>query len=384
MNSIIKKKWAGCRWLRYVRLFLCMLCCLSPCYGVQALDVRVHDVPVRTVLAGLARSAGINLLVDDTVDGQISMELVDVTAVEAIEAIATSQDLVYERDGDIAFLTAGRSHDKARRCYTWQLHYADPENLKETAEALVPDGSLRYHNDTNALVLSGTAREAAAVDALVQRLDKPVRQVDVEVEILSLNKEAIHELGLDWRWSSLEGGPGHRAFVYEGQLHALESTGNAKLLARPHLVAGNGKEAQILIGDRIPVLTEHVDDGEVSRTTEYEDAGIKLVYKPRIHADGSVTAHIPAEVSTPLLVPELKAYRITTRRADTEVCLPPGQDLVIGGLISRETVDNWRKVPILGDIPLLGRIFRHHYKGEKETEVVLVIRSRVLPLTGKT
>ena len=143
------------------------------------------------------------------------------------------------------------------------------------------------------------------------------------------------------------------------------------------MLTGNGKEAQILIGDRIPVLTEHISDGEVALTTEYEDAGIKLSYTPRIHADGSVTARLKAEVSTPVLVPDLKAYRITTRRADTEVRMRPGQDLLIGGLINREQIENLRKVPLLGDLPLLGGLFRHRYKSEKETEVVILVRAKV-------
>ena len=180
------------------------------------------------------------------------------------------------------------------------------------------------------------AQTAAAVDRLVQSLDVPVRQVSVEIEFLSLQTDAVKDRGISWDWTAMEGGPGHRSFLYTGQLRALESKGKARVLARPHLMAQNGREAQILIGDRIPVLTEHVTDGEVSRTTEYEDAGIKLSFTPRIHEDGSVTAHIRAEVGTPILVPELKAYRITTRRADTDVCMQPGRDLLIGGLISRE------------------------------------------------
>ena len=353
----------------------------------EALDVRVHDVPVRTVLAGLARSENMNLIIDDTVEGLLTMELADVTAEEAIEVIASSQNLLYSRQGNMAVITAGRENTHAHRSYTWQLQYADPETVRKAAAALVAEDAICSHGDTNSLVFGGTTQEAAALDKLVKELDVPIRQVDVEVEILSLNKDAMKELGVAWNWSALSAGPGHTEhFVYEAQLHALESQGKAKILARPHLLTGNGKEAQILIGDRIPVLTEHISDGEVALTTEYEDAGIKLTYTPRIHADGSVTARLKAEVSTPVLVPDLKAYRITTRRADTEVRMRPGQDLLIGGLINREQIENLRKVPLLGDLPLLGGLFRHRYKSEKETEVVILVRAKVAgsnPLPGE-
>ena len=81
----------------------------------------------------------------------------------------------------------------------------------------------------------------------------------------------------------------------------------------------NGREARILIGDKIPVLVEHIKNGETTTTTEYTDAGIKLAYTPRIHPDGTLTAAVQAEVSTPVLVPEMKAYRIVTRQAETQV-----------------------------------------------------------------
>ena len=346
---------------------------------VGALDVRVHEAPVRTVLSGLARSAGINLIIDDTVDGAVTMELQDASAEEAIRVLADSQNLLYSKEGPIAVITAGRAHDQARSCYTWKLRYADPDSVCQAAEAVAGSGLVRYHSDTNSLILHGTARTAAAVDRLVQSLDVPVPQVDVEIEFLSLQTDAVKDLGISWDWTAMEGGPGHQAFLYTGQLRALESKGKARVLARPHLMAQNGREAQILIGDRIPVLTEHVTDGEVSRTTEYEDAGIKLSFTPRIHDDHSVTAHIRAEVGTPILVPELKAYRITTRRADTDVCMQPGRDLLIGGLISREEINNLRKVPILAEIPVLGKLFRYHYTSKKETELVILIRSRVAP-----
>ena len=144
------------------------------------------------------------------------------------------------------------------------------------------------------------------------------------------------------------------------------------------MVAANGKKAHILIGDKIPVLTEHMGSGEKTTTVDYEEAGIKLTYTPRIHDNGSVTAAVEAEVSTPVYVPELKAYRIATRQAQTVVRLAPGKQLVIGGLLRKEDVENFRKVPLLGDIPILGKLFRSRYTSSKETEVVIVLSSRVL------
>lgn len=344
-----------------------------------AMDVRVQEAPIRTVLTGLARSSGRNVIVDDTVEGTVSLHLTGVTAEDAMEYIAESQNLLYSRKDNVVIITAGRDYANAYRAYTWKLKHADAEMVKKAAEAIVPKDQVEAHSDTNSLVFSGSARDIAAVDGVVRELDVVPKQVDVSVEIVSLTKEAMKELGIAWNWSDVSGGPGHtEQFSYGATVHALVNEGKANILARPHLMALNGKEAQILIGDRIPVLTEHLSNGETTTTTDYEDAGIKLNYKPRIHHDGSVTAHIKAEVSMPQLVSELKAYRIMTRRAETEVHMKQDEALILGGLISRERIDNLRKVPILGDLPVLGRLFRHHYKSNKETELVIMIRSHVV------
>lgn len=243
----------------------------------------------------------------------------------------------------------------------------------------MPEAAVRYHADTNSLVVGATWQEATAIQSLLHQIDQIPQQVDVEVEIASIDKNALKNMGVEWGWSSVQGGPGHeQLFSFAAQIQALEEKGKARILAKPHMVASNGREAHIFIGDKIPVQTEYMSNGEKATTTEYKDAGIKLTYMPRIHPDGSVTAAIEAEVSTPIFVNELKAYRISTRQAQTVVRMEPEKTLVIGGLISKEEVESFRKVPVLGDIPLLGRLFRSHYTSAKDTEVVILLRAKVL------
>ncbi len=343
----------------------------------HALSVQVQDAPIRTVLEGLARSGAINLLVDDTVQGTITLHLQDVTVEEALDTIAVSQNLFYRKDGAIRTMTAGRKREGATSFHTWNLRYAAPEDVQEAVKAVLPDADVRCYDDTNTLVVGGTWQEAAAVQSLVQRLDQSPRQVDVEVEIASIDRSALRRTGVEWEWTAIQGGPGaDKVFSFSAQIQALEEKGKARILAKPHMAAMNGREARILIGDKIPVTTEHTANGEKTATTEYEDAGIKLRYIPRIHDDGSVTASIEAEVSTPVFVNELKAYRITTRQAQTVVRMMPDKVLVIGGLISREDVESFRKVPLLGDIPLLGKLFRSRYTSNKETEIVILLRAK--------
>lgn len=367
--------------MKHFRIILALIFSLwtFPAAAESLMQVHVYEVPVRTVLEGLARSGRMNLIVDDTVQGNITVHLTGVTAAEAVRAIAASQNLFYDDSGPVRIITAGRKQDSAKTFHTWQLQYTSPQDIREAVRAVVPEADVRCHDETNMLIIGGTWQEAAAVGELVRKLDTLPQQVDVEVEIASVDRDALKHTGVDWEWSHVKGGSDHdKVFSFEAQIHALEEKGKARILAKPHMVAVNGKEARILIGDRIPVQTEHISEGERTATTEYQDAGIQLRYIPRIHADGSVTAYIQAEVSTPVFVPELKAYRIATRQAQSVVRMTQETALVIGGLIRREDIENFRKVPLLGDLPLLGRLFRSHYTSSKETEVVILLRAEVV------
>ena len=126
------------------------------------------------------------------------------------------------------------------------------------------------------------------------------------------------------------------------------------------------------------MIVEHMENGVKTTATEYKDAGIKLTYTPIISRNHEITADVHAEVSTPYLVPEMKAYRIITRSANTMVRLKSGDMITIGGLIDKEQAKTMRKVPILGDIPLLGRLFQSHSTTTDESEIVIVIKANIV------
>ena len=266
-------------------------------------------------------------------------------------------------------------------------------------------------------------------------MDIPEKQVKVEAEVVAVNKSYAKDLGIDWDFKGLtgsadyerdnwseqryvtddegniryddDGNPrirnierngwnvkvpeeyagisygrsiaGHPyTFFFKARLNALISEGNAKVLARPNVVTMNGRKAEILIGSRIPVIVEHLENGVKTTSTEYKDAGIKLSYTPIISEKDEITADVEAEVATPYLVPEMKAYRIITRSANTMVRLQSGDVMTIGGLIDREQSKTVRKVPILGDIPILGKLFQSHSTSTEESEIVIIIKADII------
>ena len=139
-----------------------------------------------------------------------------------------------------------------------------------------------------------------------------------------------------------------------------------------------GREAVINVGSSVPVQKTQTTNSTVTNSVEYRDAGIILKYTPRVNADGTITATIHTEVSTPQYVADLKAYRFNTRSADTTVTVRDGEPMVIGGLIGAEEANAVSKIPFLGDLPILGALFKNHRKSKTESELIIFLTAHVI------
>ena len=289
------------------------------------------------------------------------------------------------------------------RIQIYQLSYAQGDELLETLKPLF-QGKITFDKITNSIILQGPEEEHAKITAMLQNLDVATKQVTLEAKIIALNQEYSKSLGVNWNWDTIpqrsnsngntennsytdstDNNFGGRfnfwhgyAFHFNATLNALISTGKAKILARPHIITIPGREASIFIGDHIPVQTEKHESSGTYTATEYLDAGIKLQYTPLISKDGKmVTAKVHTEVSTPVLISELRNYRITSRTADTNVRMFSGETLVIGGLINEEEQNTLQKIPFLGDLPLLGNLFRNRTKKSSKVEVILLLTPHI-------
>lgn len=260
----------------------------------------------------------------------------------------------------------------------YQLSYASAKDICDALQTIYGN-KLSFNAVTNSLILQGSQAQHTHLQKLLPQLDIATKQVTLEAKIISLSREDSKNLGINWNWETIPqreyqakdsdnntssdyGGNfkfwrGY-AFRFNAALNAMISNGKAKILATPRIITIPGREASIFIGDHIPVQTEKHDSSGTYTATEYLDAGIKLQYTPIISQDGNmVTAAVHTEVSTPVLISELKNYRITSRTADTNVRMYSGETLVIGGLISAEEQKNAAKDAFFKQYSYLRRAF---------------------------
>lgn len=283
-----------------------------------------------------------------------------------------------------------------RELYVLSPEHLPAESLKAVMGTVVKNDKMAVLSEQNEVIMHLTSGEKRRIETLVRAIDKEPKQVQLEATIIAMEQSYAKEQGFRWSWLSLTGhgedktnsygavtfgktpsGEAYKFFV-KPELSLMESSGKAVLIAKPSIMALNGETAHILIGERIPVIEESEVNGERKRSTRYEEVGIKLNYTPIITADGGVDAKIHAEVSTPIMVSEMKAYKISTRQAHTRVRLQQGEVLVIGGLMDNRDQQQIQKVPILGDIPLLGKLFRHSRKSKDSVEMLMLVRATVV------
>ncbi|MEG0921592.1 MAG: pilus assembly protein N-terminal domain-containing protein [Comamonas sp.] len=181
-----------------------------------------------------------------------------------------------------------------------------------------------------------------------------------------------------------------RAFSGKGigvQLGFLESNGLARVLAKPTLVAHTGQSASFLAGGEIPIPVPG-RDGNIA--IQYKEFGVKLQLTPTILSDERIALKVAPEASDldfsqGVSISGITVPAVRTRRADTMVELADGESFIIGGLVSRSTMSSINKVPLLGDLPILGTFFKNLSYSQDETELVIIVTPRLVqPLPANT
>ena len=300
-----------------------------------------------------------------------------------------------------------------------------PDKIDDKDKKTAINNKVMIDESENTISFYGTLKQYEQIKNFLQEQDKPQKQVSLEAKVTAIQKDAAKDLGVSWEWSKLPQSPEHEItydtvkhtvinedgskeeitdylpvdevtrkwnddenipgvirfgkgvdgypyeFYYAAKIDALISDGKANILARPNITTIQGKEAVINIGSEVPVPTVSTTNSTTTTSIKYREAGIILKCTPRVNEDGIITVKVHTEVSSPMYVEDMKAYRFQKRSADTIVRLKDGQTMVIGGLIGSDEAKQMSKIPFLGDIPILGNLFKHIQKSKSDTEVMI-------------
>jgi len=269
---------------------------------------------------------------------------------------------------------------------------------------LAGEVTFQADEDTNSLIILTTQANYAKVKRVLDELDKPVPQVLIKVLIAEVTHDNSLDVGTEFSYLNEWQNDGSVSIVTEGRLgdlstnyianvvdenfdvklRALAEQGKLNILSKPYILASNNQEASITVGSSVPFVTASrtTETGQTINTIEYEDIGIILDVSPYINDDGLVIMDLSQEISalsgTTVTISEtVDASVISKRSSSNRVIARDGQTVVIGGLMQDVEEDMVRKIPLLGNIPLLGILFKHVETQTTKTELLIFLTPTV-------
>jgi general secretion pathway protein D len=391
-------------------------------------SLQFRDAPTKMVFEVLARQTGINFVLDKDVksDGKTTIFVQEVPIEEAIDLVLDQNALARQILSSNMVLiypnTAAKQKDYEEQIvHTFYLTNAVPKDVEGLLKSMLGAKNLFVDERTSVVVMRDTPDAVRMAQKLVASIDVPEPEVLIEVEVMEIARSKLLNLGITPPGSftasatSVVGAAttgGASGLVLADLSHqsdrtigisavsvtanALQTMGNTNTLASPRIRARNKEKAKILIGSRVPVITQAtvLSGGGTanSSSVQYLDVGLTLEVQPTVYLDGDVAIKIGLEVSSitnTVNVGNTQAYTIGTRNANTVLRLKDGETQILAGLIQDSDTRNSAGIPGLSQIPIVGRLFGSHNSDREKNEVVLsitphIIRTQARPDTDNT
>ena len=276
-----------------------------------------------------------------------------------------------------------------------QQQNQQPQNQQPLGQSF-PGKGLAIDRRLNAIWITGTPERIGRVKAQINAIDVPVDSVILETQFVELTEQGVKNLGIDLANRDGQIAVGQitlgantpfnndpltpfKSGVLQAAIYAQVQRGEGRIVSRPRIAAQSGSTAKIITGDALPILTSITLSGVngVSQQVQYVNVGVTLQIAPRVSTDGFVTSQIYGVVSS--VTGYSQGYpTISQREAETSASVRDGETFVIGGLTQENNLKTKGRLPILGDIPILGTVFRNERSTRAKTELYIVITPRIV------
>ena len=378
--------------------------------------------PVKEIYGAIGKAYGFNVLFDPKLkDDRLAIELRDLSAEQALEMVMQGAGHFYKVLDEHSIIVA-EDTPQNRREYedlvikTFFLSNADVKEIDKLLRSLIEARRLSTNEQLNAITLRDTADKVAIAEKLIRINDKAKAEVLIDVEILIMATTKNSNIGtalstysfnlgfdptaINTNPTAPDGSMGLGDFadvtrsdwfinVPSILINLAKSSGEAEVLAQPQLRISEGEKATLLIGDQVPIPVTSFNTGyqgapgTVTPITafQYRDVGIQIEVEPRVHHNHEITLNLKVEISNvgeTVKVGDTEAITIGTRTITSVIRLKSGESSLLAGLIRRDKTKGVTKTPLLGDIPLLGRLFRNETTTDKNTDLVLTLTPQII------
>ena len=409
-------------------------------YSGEKLSLNFQDIDVRSVLQLIADFTDLNLVASDTVQGNITLRLQNVPWDQALDLVLKTKGLDKRKVGNVLLVApadeiAARERQELEsqkqiaelaplRRELIQVNYAKASDMAKLFQSVTSAdgtaderGSITVDDRTNSIIAYQTQVRLDELRRIVSQLDIPVRQVMIEARIVEANVDYDKALGVEWRGVSL----GDNNFVVGGtnslikgsdpldfqagtfvdlgaagantglnlgfitnntlldlELSAMEKTGNGEVVSQPKVVTSDKETAKILKGSEVP-YQEASSSGATS--TSFKEAALSLEVTPQITPDNRIIMEVKVTKDAPDFSNAASSGgvpSINKNEVNAKVLVADGETIVIGGVFSNTQSKSVDKVPLLGDIPFIGAMFRRDVVKNNKSELLVFLTPRIM------
>ncbi|HDZ3732934.1 TPA: type IV pilus secretin PilQ family protein [Vibrio harveyi] len=424
----------------------------------KLISINFQDIPVRNVLQLIADYNQFNLVVSDSVEGNLTLRLDGVPWQQVLDIILQVKGLDKRVDGNVILVAPKDELDLREKqqlekqkleqemgelsSEIIKVNFAKASNIAEMINGegnismLSDRGSMTIDERTNSLLIRELPENIQVIREIIESLDIPVKQVQIEARIVTINEGNMDELGVRWGFTSINGShtvggsiennlatiglydggggdgdgedgggsvgiddflnvnlaatnPNATSIAFQVaklgsdtlldlELSALQQESKAEIISSPRLITTNKKPAYIEQGTEIPYL-ESSSSGATSVT--FKKAVLSLKVTPQITPDNRLVLDLSVTQDRPGQVVKTgtgEAVAIDTQRIGTQVLVNNGETVVLGGIFQHSITNSVDKVPLLGDLPLLGALFRRSYENVGKSELLIFVTPKVV------
>ncbi|MEN4537704.1 DNA uptake porin HofQ [Pantoea agglomerans] len=406
-------------------LLLLLLSCLPPVHAAdeEPLSLTFDNAPVERILQALADYQQINLMIAPEVEGSLSLRLDNLPWHQALNLVARMAKLTLVEQNNV-LLVYPESWQQAREAEQQSqlqqvplqqraviLRYASASEvyaslLSERQSLMTPRGSVTVDKRTNALLLRDSAAALKETERWIRALDLPLEQIELSAHIVTISEEHLQELGVKWGLQAGDAAvndilhhprldvplavssPGisvGMALARIGgqlldlELSALEQENQIEIIASPRLFTSHQQTASIKQGTEIPYEVSAGNSGATS--IEFKEAVLGMEVTPTISGNGRIQLKIHISQNMPgrsIRTGDSDILSIDKQEIETQVTVSDGQTLALGGIFQQQRTRGQNQVPLLGNVPLIGGLFRQQSDQRKKRELVIFITPRLV------
>jgi type II secretory pathway component GspD/PulD (secretin) len=278
--------------------------------------------------------------------------------------------------------------DMATTVKTFKVKYLDLNNLKAKIALFVESGKIAVNSDDSTITVDTTPTNVRKIQSIIDSEDNPPCQVLIQARMVELAKDDVEKLGLTYEWNPYSQGTAFNLGL-KATFAANATLEHSKLISHPSILAYNGRKAVINLSDKVPILSTTSSSSTTTVTADYKDVGVMLEVTPIVNQDNteSITMDVHPTVSVITGTTTLNGSSyptISSREAKTTVRMKNNETLIIGGLLKEDDVRNITKIPILGNLPLIGQLFQYHKNEKIKKEIVIFITPHIIDGSEQT